>query len=114
MFSGTEKNCCHQLISLKLIDSHTYCRMGQELYNTTCKGKDCKHIFVCNENRNSVIDTNKVEYLPTSKRYVKACFNVNGDYKIKNLADPPFIPYKLTKKGYNDFMPSTFHYTYVN
>ena len=44
----------------------------------------------------------------------KACFDVGGDYKIRNLADPPFRPYKLTKKGYDDCMLLMCHYTCVD
>ena len=64
-------------MSLKIIDKSQYCKMGQELCETTCKGKGCKHIFVDVKTQSSDNDTNMVEYIPTSKRYVRACFNVN-------------------------------------
>ena len=44
----------------------------------------------------------------------KACFDVDGDYKIRNCADPPFTPYELSKKGYNDCMLLMCHYTCVD
>ena len=44
----------------------------------------------------------------------KACFDADADYKIRNLADPPFTPFELTKKGYNDCMMLMSHYTCVD
>ena len=44
----------------------------------------------------------------------KAAFDVDADYKIRNTADPPFTPYALTKKGYDDCMLLMCHYTCVN
>ena len=44
----------------------------------------------------------------------KACFDSDADYKIRNLADPPFTPFELTKKGYDDCMMLMLHYTCVD
>ena len=44
----------------------------------------------------------------------KAAFDVDADYKIRNTADPPFTPFALTKKGYDDCMLLMCHYTCVN
>ena len=44
----------------------------------------------------------------------KAAFDVDADYKIRNTADPPFTPYQLTKKGYEDCLMLFCHYTCVN
>ena len=40
-------------------------------------GKDCKRIFISSENRGTIKDSMKIEYVPTYTRHVKACFNVN-------------------------------------
>ena len=44
----------------------------------------------------------------------KACFDVDSDYKIRNEADPPFTPFELNKKGYDDCMLLMAHYTCVD
>ena len=44
----------------------------------------------------------------------KASFDADADYKIRNTADPPFTPYELNKKGYEDCMILMCHYTCVN
>ena len=82
-FQKPEYICNHDLNSLKVIEPHQYCRMGGELCHTTCKDKDCKHIFVSKETRNSLVDSSKIEYIPNIRIFVKACFNVNYcDYAL--------------------------------
>lgn len=44
---------------------------------------------------------------------LKACFDIDADYKIRNTADPPFTPFELTKKGYEDAMILFSHYMSV-
>ena len=44
----------------------------------------------------------------------KACFDVDADFKIRNQADPPFTPFELSKKGYDDCMLLMAHYTCVD
>ena len=48
------------------------------------------------------------------ERPIKASFDIDADYKIRNTVDPPFTPYELTKKGYEDCMILICHYTCVN
>ena len=43
----------------------------------------------------------------------KTLFDIDGDLKTRNLADPPFTPFKLTKKGYDDCMMLMCHYICV-
>ena len=44
----------------------------------------------------------------------KASYDIDGDFKIRNLADPPFTPYALNRKGYDDCMILMCHYTCVD
>ena len=44
----------------------------------------------------------------------KACFDIAADFKIRNNAVPPYTPYELTKKGYEDCMELMAHYACVS
>ena len=44
----------------------------------------------------------------------KATFDPDADHKIRHNANPPFTPYELTKKGYDDCMLLFAHYTCVD
>ena len=44
----------------------------------------------------------------------KAEFDVDADYKIRNSADPPFKPFEISRKGYDDCMLLMAYYTCVN
>ena len=44
----------------------------------------------------------------------KACFDIAADFKIRNNVCPPYSPYELTKKGYEDCMELMAHYACVS